>query len=274
MTKRVVVVATITPSIIERFVSSFVERTKHDDELHLVIVDASPDPSSNEEIAKLCMFWSVKLSSRLHLVRAPNKSLSGNWNTGVQAIRKFVDYICVINDDILFPPAWGGVDWLSRLIERMEIKNVDCISPQNHSPEHFPYEQFCERDYGTEDEETGMLGSCFIVKTAIFDRMFEMEQGKEPYPGLFDENYRFLWEDVDFLYRLRKCGFRALADHRVKLYHFFGQSVLRNPDHNQIYKNGLEYFLKKFNAPQSFHTVSNSTYYYVDQNGKATPFLP
>jgi hypothetical protein len=59
-----------------------------------------------------------------------------------------------------------------------------------------------------EKERNFIGGGTMIIRRSVYDKI-----------GLFDENYFFMYEDVDWLFRLKKAGYIILVTSSARLYH-------------------------------------------------------
>lgn len=59
-----------------------------------------------------------------------------------------------------------------------------------------------------------IIGACMMVRKAAMDKV-----------GMFDEDYFFLYEEVDWCYRMRKAGWLVYHLPDVEIYHLGGQSM-------------------------------------------------
>jgi GT2 family glycosyltransferase len=60
----------------------------------------------------------------------------------------------------------------------------------------------------------GVAGALMLIRREVFDAI-----------GLFDEDYFFTFEDLDFCLRAKRAGFVSIVAHRAKAYHQGGRSI-------------------------------------------------
>jgi GT2 family glycosyltransferase len=90
-----------------------------------------------------------------------------------------------------------------------------------------------EYDYVDKVEAVHM--ACMLIKTDIFDKV-----------GLFDEHFRFAFDDYDYCLRAQEKGYDVIYNGKVALYHLDG--ITLNNDAKDQYDRGKE--IDKFGVDQ------------------------
>lgn len=75
--------------------------------------------------------------------------------------------------------------------------------------------------------------------------------------GLFDEKFRYWFEDADLCYRLKKAGWRIIYLAEAKVTHYGSASIntLSRSDRNTMLFESLTYFFKKHSNPAKYFLV-------------------
>ena len=199
----------------------------------------------------------VSLANRCScdLVQNPGGNrLSASWNMIIRAgIDGGFDYILVSNNDLIFHPRcldnlvafaeehpdflmWTAAEWKGQTdIENREVirtKMVDVsIGDGFDGHPHF---------------------SCYMVKNDFQKRLVEKEVGtKEPFPGLFDENYApAYFEDGDMHQRILRFGSVASKTATALFYHYGSRTIKIDSDldarNKDTYEKNRNYFKTKW----------------------------
>lgn len=180
-----------------------------------------------------------------------NKGLTIAWNQGVAAARAAeCDLVILANNDILLHPKT-----IDNMVEELD-KNPDwgMVTAVNDKG-------WCEANGGPtaiftkQVDEPGSSSdhpdfSFFMVRMSAFDQLKAKEEpdGKEPNPGLFDEQFshrgRAFFEDNDMHYRFHKAGIPAKCTTRAPYYHYASQTASTAPSGLNFELN-KQYFIEK-----------------------------
>ena len=131
------------------------------------------------------------------------------------------DYLCVVNNDLIFPPSW-----LERMIAHIEYGRLDMVGPACNSisglqqrlidvyedEEDFykVAEEYYQKEKGNQFRYHRLVGFCILMKREIYTKIggFDLVFS----PGNF--------EDDDFCLRAIQAGFRLGVAKDVFLHHF------------------------------------------------------
>jgi glycosyltransferase involved in cell wall biosynthesis len=144
--------------------------------------------------------------------------LSGAWNLGInKALNLGVDYVLVINDDILFSP-WT-IDNLVSTFERAD-ENIIMVTGHNVRGEITDAEEIFSWPQPLEPVERDNPDfACFLVRPTIFDIV-----------GTFDETFSpAYFEDNDYHRRISLAGRRAVCTTSAPYYHYGSKTQNADP---------------------------------------------
>lgn len=191
--------------------------------------------------------------------------ISKTWNKAIRAANLNglgQDYIIILNNDIFFPPLLEDKCWLERMVELGDANpEYGWISPQWHftgKPKEGGKETFkaSVHDFTRNNAgkiDGGGLGCFYMLRMeAVIDMMKKEEAaGTEPNPGLFDEiNYKCQWEDLDYILRLKRAGWKVGVFNDVALCHHGSGTI--ETFHGKLapqYRAGQANFYKKWGVP-------------------------
>lgn len=140
------------------------------------------------------------------ITNATNLGCATAWNQGIVAGRG--DVFAILGNDIIVAPGW-----LVGLLAFMDRTGCAIASPaMREGPLDYELERYAAEFTAACEGATraGFLGSCMLIRREVFERI-----------GLFDE--RFVYggcEDVDFLWRARRAGFKAAVTGAAFIHHF------------------------------------------------------
>lgn len=160
-----------------------------------------------------------------------NRGVAQAWNQGLKTARR--DYVCITNNDILFPPRWlanfeeafraydGVKAWYPRAIRKNRsvwdhVK--DDVSRRPLETFRFsitkPHDPVVNVEYPDEDNR-GNLGYFQVYKRDVFEEV-----------GVFDEQFKmFFREDIDFFVRLERHGIERRQLRNVIMFHYESATV-------------------------------------------------
>jgi len=264
----------------------FVENTKYP--CRLILVD---DMTSPEALEYLKGFEPGPVAQEyiLSVTQGERRgTLSHNWNVGMQEAGIDTDfgqdYLVLLNNDIAFPPIKDGKCWLERLVDLADANpDYGWLSPYWHWTGDIETDpnakasfknsvgDYTDKHAGNVDD--GGIGCFFILNMKAVKDMKAQEErrGGEPHPGLFDQTtYPAQWEDVDYILRMRRAGYKTGIFHSIAMCHK-GSGTLAGENQKLFqpeYMKGMQGFLNKFDLPRSFgeFTVSHAIYKYKVDN--------
>lgn len=114
----------------------------------------------------------------------------------------------------------GCVNWWTGRTKHIEHKTYNPSNTLRTGIKHFENRSI---DY--------VSGCCMLISRDVFEKI-----------GLFDENFFFYFEDVDFCTRAKKAGFRVENEPSVKIQHKLGASIGRWTS-QAIFRNVVGNFL-------------------------------
>jgi GT2 family glycosyltransferase len=172
------------------------------------------------------------LSKITYIHTGGNLGFSGGTNTGIrEAIKGDAEHILLVNSDVIVPP--DAVEQLEDSLERQPSAGIagpvvlarsapDHIAslgmsyaPATGRMRHRGYRAIFSAQATPVDQVVdGVSGCLMLVSREVFDAV-----------GLFDEDYFFSFEDLDFCLRARRAGFVTVLAGRATAYHEGGQSL-------------------------------------------------
>lgn len=162
-----------------------------------------------------------------------NLGFSGGTNAGIrEALARGADRVLLVNSDVIVPP--DAVEHLERclattpgagiagpvVLARSEPDRIASLgmsyAPSTGRMRHRGYRARLAAQPTPADRliVDGVSGCLMLVKRAVFDAV-----------GLFDEEYFFSFEDLDFCLKARRAGFGTVLAGRATAYHEGGQSL-------------------------------------------------
>lgn len=197
--------------------------------------------------------WAKQGGTRISRVieNGENKGLTIAWNQGVACAREAgCDLVILANNDILLSPKT-----IDNLVEELDKHpdwgmatgiNDKGWCDANGGPTAIMTKPIDEP--GSDSEHPDF--SFFMVRMSAFDQLKAKEEpeGKEPNPGLFDEQFshrgKAYFEDNDFHFRMSKAGIPCRCTTRAPYYHYASQTASANPAGLNFEKN-KQYFIEK-----------------------------
>lgn len=178
-----------------------------------------------------------------HVFSTPENGVSIGWNAGINYARQQLnpDYILVCNNDIVFHP-----QAIDNLVKFAEEHDEAIMWTANEYPD---LRTLKSAEIGTSFDEHPHF-SCFMIKPEFVETMGKKE-AKEPFPGLFDENFKpAYFEDGDMHNRILRNGFKALKTASALFYHYGSRTIKSDDDLNRknasTYEKNREYFQSKW----------------------------
>ena len=155
-----------------------------------------------------------------------------------QGLAGAVDWVVVLNNDVLLPDGW-----LAALLGAAERHGLDIVCPamreRDQNYDFAAYAADFTGRLGRVVRRGGAHGVCFAVKRAVFERI-----------GGFDEAFRIgQFEDADFFRRARLAGFCTGVVGACFLHHFGSvtQDALSDTNRKRPYEaENRAYFRKKW----------------------------
>jgi len=201
----------------KRCIDSLIKCT---DNYELIIVDNDSSIGTKEYLKSIqCPEYTI-------ITNDENMGVSYGWNQGIK-IAKY-DYVCLLNSDCLLTP-----NWLSRLMRGFKYTaDIGMVGPSSNGGPTVISPQVIDGAIGeiTNDkvndyaanlpddfQECPVVGFCFVIAKKVFDKI-----------GVFDYKRYGLacHEDIDFLYRIRKGGFKTLWCRGSYVHHFGNRTML------------------------------------------------
>jgi glycosyltransferase involved in cell wall biosynthesis len=149
------------------------------------------------------------------------------------------DVIAIANNDIRVPTNWEVV---SR--ELLQDPAVATLHPRMQLYD----EPFKFGDYVATNRERWCGNSFVVTSRSFLNRFREAEEGKEPYPGLLDENFGVGGggDDWDFYFRVRKLGKQCYTN-KTAFQHLDSFTLKRmGAERQKIADENDAYFTKKW----------------------------
>jgi GT2 family glycosyltransferase/glycosyltransferase involved in cell wall biosynthesis len=160
-----------------------------------------------------------------------NLGFSGGTNAGIrEALARGADRVLLVNSDVIVPP--DAVEQLDRCLDttpdagiagpvvlaRSEPDRIASLgmsyAPSTGRMRHRGYGAPSRPDQPEARLVDGVSGCLMLVTRDVFDAV-----------GIFDEEYFFSFEDLDFCLKARRAGFATVLAGRATVYHEGGQSL-------------------------------------------------
>lgn len=169
-----------------------------------------------------------------------NEGYSKGNNIGIkQALeQENYEYICLLNNDILFTE-----NWLTDLVKTFDAeKSVGLVSPRINDKCKLTvknylngYKKFLTKFKNEYREVVTPYFCCVLIKREVLDKI-----------GLFDENYTpAYFEDNDLSFRAMYAGYKCLYNNRIFVYHNHSTSCNSLKSRDDIFEKNRKYFYEK-----------------------------
>lgn len=186
---------------------------------------------------------------------AEENNLSAAWNTIINyGIDNGYDYFFIINNDLIFRS--DSIDnlvafaeehpeflmWTSN--EHSNLRTLNSVEPENDYDFHPHF-------------------SAFMVSERLVKELETQEEGtKEPFPGLFDENFKPAYmEDNDMHNRILRVGSKAAKTASSLFYHYGSRTIKVDEKLNRrnkaTHRRCREYFIKKWGFNPDGRSIPN-----------------
>jgi GT2 family glycosyltransferase/glycosyltransferase involved in cell wall biosynthesis len=170
-------------------------------------------------------------SKMTYIHTGANLGFSGGTNVGIrEALSRGAGLVLLVNSDVIVPP--DAVEHLERCLEttpdagiagpvvlaRSEPDRIASLgmlyAPSTGRMRHRGNGAIASTDQPAARLVDGVSGCLMLVRREVFDAV-----------GLFDEEYFFSFEDLDFCLKARRAGFATVLAGRATVYHEGGQSL-------------------------------------------------
>jgi hypothetical protein len=213
---------------------------------HIIVVDNGSTDDSRERIA--AAFPHVAI-----LATGANLGYAEGNNVGVRlALGSPVDYICVLNNDVVVAP-----DFLTALVDEAEsAADIGMVGPKMYfaAPSNVIFAagsiikwsvgELDQRGMGVAEQPDALLYNAeedvdFIIGCGVLVRRQIIEA-----VGLLDPAYYLNFEDVDWCIRMRQAGYRVRYTPKAILWHKVSATLGRASPANTYYmtRNALLFF--------------------------------
>jgi len=172
------------------------------------------------------------VSSKITYVHTgSNLGFSGGTNAGIrEALARGADRVLLVNSDVIVPP--DAVEHLEQSLDaapdagiagpvvlaRSEPDRIASLgmsyAPSTGRMRHRGNGAIAGPDQPAARRVDGVSGCLMLVKRDVFEAI-----------GVFDEEYFFSFEDLDFCLKARRAGFATVLAGRATVYHEGGQSL-------------------------------------------------
>lgn len=262
----VIILSWNTKDLLRQCLKSLIETCRVDGDFEIIVVDNGSADKSPEMVEK--EFPNVRL-----IRNRENRGFSQGNNQGLKIARG--DYILLLNSDVIVQPK--AVETLVNFLKRTG-KNVGAVSPLLVNPDGTIQEQYYMKfpNIWQIFLYHNPLFRPIVMKSFLKKIVLEEIKGNDPRPmgqlpgtalmarkevfrkvGYLDEDYRFLYEDVDWSYRARKMGYQLFLFPQAKIIHYGGSSwkkrKMKSPDgFNRHFFSSLLLFVRKNYGPRVF----------------------
>ncbi len=219
---------------------------------NLVIVDNG----SQDETRKTIGTWQTKMHNLTTVIyNAQNLGFTKANNQGIQyALQNNVDYIALVNDDIVFTK-----DWLKSMVECMEKnKQVGLSQPlimRYSEPsqvnslgnafqftgfgysfgDNVPLSDLRQQGLVKDYEPAYLSFACVVIRADLFNQI-----------GLLDDKYFSYLEDADFCFRTRLQDWHLLVNTSAKVFHNYRTPFSKNKERYFWLEKNRFYLILKF----------------------------
>ena len=189
----------------------------------LVVVDNDTSPRCQDLLSSV--------RARItYLPTGRNLGFSGGMNVGIRhALARGATDLLLVNSDVFVPPdVLGGLEQVMEatpaagivgpvVMTRGEPDRVESLGMRYHSVTGRMRHVGCDERLTSSPADgpvDAVSGCLMLVRREVFERA-----------GLFDEEYFFSFEDLEFCRRAARLGFQTVLAGRVKVYHEGGSSI-------------------------------------------------
>ncbi|MGB9739232.1 glycosyltransferase [Chloroflexus sp.] len=193
---------------------------------NIILVDNGSSDNTPDLVRK--QFPNVKVIENHY-----NLGVAAGYNVGIHyALDNGAEYIFILNNDTTVDPLI-----ITHLVQAAREPNAGILMPivyYYHNPQQvwsagaryraFPPAIVMERKiYNTYHDLQFAISCGFLITRHALEKA-----------GLFDESFRFLWDDLDFSQRVRRAGLRILQVPQAKMWHKVSQTT--NPASEQFWR--------------------------------------
>ncbi len=190
-----------------------------------------------------------------------NVGVAAGYNIGIHyALDQGAEYVFVLNNDTIV-----DCDLIDHLVAAANEKDAGILMPVIYfytqktdvwsagaRYRKFPPAIVMEKRVYSDYHDLHYAISCgFLVTRRAFEKA-----------GLFDENFRFLWDDLDFSIRVRKAGLRILQVPRARMWHKVSRTT--NPASEMFWQTHGEsgvIFFRRHGHPITFSPIIHLGYF-------------
>ena len=226
---------------------------------HIYLINNNSNAETNDELKEI--YKSKKVSV---IFNDTNIGVSSSWNQGIKIAREEfnIDYAVILNNDVLLHP--DCIDEMIKASASGDFPLVsgfdmckDCAVPLDIIDLGLP-QCPCVVD--------APEFSCYTVNIKLLDRLRDFEQGREEFPGLFDQKFHpAYFEDNDFHRRIKLASMRGVKTSNAMYYHFGSRTIKENPDikeiSNSLYLQNEQRYIEKWGGKpgkEKFKTPFNN----------------
>ncbi len=230
-------IITLTHNNLEKttklYINSLYKYTNQD-LFELIIVENGSTDGTVEYIEKI----KSKYSNIKVILNSENKGFSKGNNQGLKIATG--DYICLINNDILFTP-----DWLDSIVKLIENNSeVGLISPiiNEFDNANININNYLEKSKSIIEKNKADIEykyTCFFCCACMKREVFEKV-------GFLDENFTPAWfEDDDYCIRTLYAGYKNAIAPKVFVFHNHCQTSSKLTNAQEIFNRNKDYYYKK-----------------------------
>jgi GT2 family glycosyltransferase/glycosyltransferase involved in cell wall biosynthesis len=190
----------------------------------IIVVNNDSHGDTREALKNVC-------SKITYIHTGSNLGFSGGTNVGIrEALARGAGRVLLVNSDVIVPP--DAIEHLERCLDttsdagiagpvvlaRSEPDRIASLgmsyAPSTGRMRHRGNGAIASTDQPAARLVDGVSGCLMLVRREVFDAV-----------GLFDEEYFFSFEDLDFCLKARRAGFATVLAGRAIVYHEGGQSL-------------------------------------------------
>jgi GT2 family glycosyltransferase len=222
-------------------------RTDKDIDYKIIICDDSGKKDHQKKTENIVNKWKDRIPAEI-LINDKNMGVGASWNRLVRSCDS--EYIVIIDDDIIVEK-----DWLKNMIyflennpnagmvcynfltinegDMVKLSSPDTVRPRKLNIENFKY-----------DQNASLLS---ILNTA---GIFGFDRNKYNTIGGFDENYRAIYEEIDFFTTLTSLGYPCYMLKCPNSWHVWGATFRNAPeiDLPSILNRSEKYYNEKWHG--------------------------
>lgn len=147
-----------------------------------------------------------------------NLGVAAGYNVGIHyALDQGAEYVFIVNNDTTVDP-----EMMDHLMQAAAEPNAGVLMP-------IIYYYYDRQEVWSAGARYRLFPPAIVMERKVYDNLHDLQYAIScgfivtrrafECAGLFDENFRFLWDDLDFSQRVRRAGLRIIQVPKARMWH-------------------------------------------------------